>query len=348
MNATCDVGRRRLLWIPRVLFLACVGISIGGAAERNERWGGAPIFFSYYASWNARADTSSASDEVLSDLPPEIGIVALAFARPDMTFLGESLSGSGLEMPYKTTVLITSIQKLRRRNPHVKILVSIGGESYTAWQRLDAKAIAGFVKTLGLDGIDIDFEPLSPNCHAVGARITCDTDPLLTRVVASLRAALPRPLVLSLSVVNVGAYGEKAWRNSKPVGSESYGLDLAVLRDPSFAAQIDLISIMAYDAGPSYRPDEALAAIRSYFEGPILVGFTPPPEAWGGHRYSTREVDTVLRNALNHGGAGAMLFSIGKPAPQNPSLESPDAARLIDTISSVICTPRSNGAPRQK
>jgi len=52
---------------------------------------------------------------------------------------------------------------------------------------------------------------------------------------------------------------------------------------------LDIINIMAYDAGPTFRPLEAYAAYRSYFPGSILIGLTSPPEAWGGHEYSLAE-----------------------------------------------------------
>jgi chitinase len=345
----CVIGRHGLLCLALVLVLVRGDLAAGEALDSARAQPG-PALMAYYASWSARADADTAIDEKLSQLAPEIGIVALAFAKPDMAFPATSLSNSGLETPYEANVLIRSLQKLRGRNPRTKILVSIGGATYANWETLNSKAIAQFVETLGLDGVDIDFEPHSPNCRAVDARIVCDSDELLRRVVATLRADLPRSAVLSLAVANVGAYGEGAWRNSKPVGSETYGLNLAVLRDPTLAAQIDVVTVMAYDAGADYRPNEAIAAVRSYFRGPILVGFTPPPEAWGGHSYSTGEVASVLRRGLADGASGAMLFSIGKASRPNPTPASPDASMMLETICSIIRERQTDSAanPRRK
>jgi chitinase len=294
------------------------------------------MLLAYYPSWSAKIEPSGAFDAGLANLTSKVHIVALAFVRPDAAYSGGDLAAAGLETPYGRDALKASIRKLRRSNPHVKVLASVGGATYANWEKLDAANIAHLVRDLGLDGIDVDFEPHSPNCRRSGKGVVCDSDDLSLQIIRSLRAALPRPAMLAVSLVNVGAYGEGHWAAAKPAGSRTYGLNLAMLRDAASMKEIDLVSIMAYDAGPSYRPEEALAAVQHSYKGPILMGFTPPPEAWGGHRYSTAEIVDQLQNALRKGAAGAMLFSIGKATDGPPSPASPDSAMMIETISTVL------------
>lgn len=51
-----------------------------------------------------------------------------------------------------------AIALLKRRNPRTRVLVSVGGATYNGWNRLNATAIAAFVRVFGLDGVDVDYE----------------------------------------------------------------------------------------------------------------------------------------------------------------------------------------------
>jgi len=78
---------------------------------------------------------------------------------------------------------------------------------------------------------------------------------------------------------------------------------------------------MAYDVGTDYNALEGLQAFQHYYSGRILLGFTPPPEAWGHHSYSRQDVTALLQTAIAKGAAGAMLFSLRKgvgPGAFNP------------------------------
>ncbi len=54
------------------------------------------------------------------------------------------------------------------------------------------------VNEFGLDGVDIDFEA-TPQCsfNADRTAVTCDTDASIIRAIRELRAALPRPKIVS-------------------------------------------------------------------------------------------------------------------------------------------------------
>jgi chitinase len=292
----------------------------------------------YYQTWSAEVGPTSL-DETLVNLPAGLTEVLLAFVRPDIAYAGNlDLRNTGLEVPYPGSVLKASLAALKARLPGIKILISIGGEQYTNWHKLDREAIKRFVRDFELDGVDLDFEPPSPNCENRTGRVSCESASTLFEVVKSARSALPRPYMVWLTATNTGAYGEGAWRAKPPTGSPSYGAFVPLLRDRRYSAMLDIINIMAYDAGPTFRPLEAYAAYRSYFPGSILIGLTSPPEAWGGHEYSVAEAVGTIKAAIERGAEGAVVFAIGKLPPGHPSPVTPGVG---DIITALIQTVRS-------
>lgn len=292
----------------------------------------------YYQTWSAEVGPTSL-DETLVNLPDGLTEVLLAFVRPDIAYAGDlDLRNTGLEVPYSGSVLKASLAALKARLPGIKILISIGGEQYTNWDKLDREAIKRFVRDFELDGVDLDFEPASPKCQNRTGRVSCESDSTLFEVVKSARSALPRPYMLWLTATSTGAYGEGARRAQPPTGSPSYGAFVPLLRDRRYSAMLDTINIMAYDAGPTFRPLEAYAAYRSYFPGSILIGLTSPPEAWGGHEYSVAEAVGTIKAAMERGAGGAVVFAIGKQPPSHPSPVTPGVG---DIITALIQTVRS-------
>jgi chitinase len=267
-------------------------------------------FAAYFESWIS--NTGDNFDTDLINVPKGVTIVMLAFIRPDAQYSGNlELSGTGLEFGYSGPTLRNSILELRKRNPSVEVFLSIGGESYIRWDKLNVAGIARFVRDFELDGVDIDFEPPDPGCVQTSTSISCRTDPLLQRTVNELRRDLPKPVRLSLTSGATGAFGDGEWKYSGPTGGPDYGTMVQFLRSPA-AREIDFVNIMAYDAGEEYDPLEGLEAFQHYYSGPILLGFSPPPEAWGDHAYSKKELKDILETAMTRGAAGAMLFSLRK------------------------------------
>ncbi|MDR7037740.1 hypothetical protein J2X36_002491 [Methylobacterium sp. BE186] len=315
--------------------LAALVMTAGAAAAAPT---GRPVHLgAYYASWAAEAGSASGLDDRLAGVPAGVTEVFLAFMRPDATYSGNlDLTGTGLQVPYPGPVLKASIEALRARSPGIRILVSVGGEEYANWRGFDARTIRRVVEDLGLDGVDLDFEPADPKCRQRSGQMSCDSDALLLDVVEAARAALPRPIALWLTATNTGAYGEGAWSEARPIGGPTYGAFLPLLRDPGRRALLDGLSIMAYDAGPTYRPLDAYAAYRSRFEGPILIGFTSPPEAWGGHVYTLPKAVETVRSAMRKGANGAMVWAIGKEAPSDPGPERPGPDDLITALIQAV------------
>ncbi|ACL57964.1 glycosyl hydrolase family 18 protein [Methylobacterium nodulans] len=311
--------------------LAALAITTGAASATPRPQ---PVHLAtYYATWSAEAGPISGLDDKLAGVPSGVTEVLIAFMKPDAIYSGNlDLAGTGIEVPYSGPVLKASLEALRARIPGIKVLVSVGGEQYANWSRFNPGAIRRFIEDFGLDGIDLDFEPTAPSCRSLSGHISCGSDALLREVVEAARTALPRPLAVWLTATNTGAYGEGVWREARPTGGPTYGAFLPLLRDAGRRVLLDGISIMAYDAGPSYRPLEAYAAYRSHFEGPILIGFTSPPEAWGGHVYSVAETIETFRSAVKLGANGAMVFAIGKEPPTAPSPTTPSPDHLIAAL----------------
>ncbi|PSC67018.1 chitinase [Micractinium conductrix] len=222
----------------------------------------------------------SAATHRLATLPAYVDLVYLSFMYPDATYTGGvTWAGTGIQFSSDPAVVKGAVALLKQRNPRTKVLVAVGGATYTAWDKLNAASIKRFVDEFGLDGVDIDYEPSSAGCSfppAVPA-VRCSIDAEFTRVVTALRSAFPAPRYLLTSAVwSIGAYGQGAWVNSQPQGDHT-GQSVNMLS--AFGDQLDILNVMSYDAGPTYKPKEALDAYRSLFKGRILMGVEVPPES---------------------------------------------------------------------
>jgi chitinase len=274
----------------------------------------------YLDSWDEPA-TQSAALSVLASLPAYITVVDLAFARPDLAYPCKlDLSGTGLEFKYSGQVLHDAIALLRARNPDTHVLLSVGGSSYRNWSHLDERAVARLVHDLDADGVDIDFEPANPGClSGPDQRIRCYTDSAWRRLVTRFRQVLARPYLLTAPVWSVGAYGEGAFRTARP-NSPYTGVMLGFLRS-SEAAQLDLICIDAYDAGPRFRPLVAFQAYRSVWPGALALGLEVQSAAGSGPFYTAAEATALAREVAKDPKGGMMTY---------PLLATPNGPGSVD------------------
>ena len=282
----------------------------------------------YHESWWERAGTAG-PQLTLAQIPPSVDIVALAFAKPDLVYPGGlDLRATGLEYRTDGRVVRDAIAALHRRNPRVRVLLSVGGAAYTGWDRLDENAVARLAADLAVDGIDIDYEPPKPDCRAGPA---CTSDPAWRGYVRRLRQILPRPALLSVSAWSVGAYGQGRWTDAVPP-SPWFGSMVNLLRSPE-AGLLDLVSIAAYGAGPRYRPTEAFAAYRSLWPGPLLLGIEGPPATGGGPPATASMARQVAIQVSTDPRGGLMVYSwLGRPADAAPPAGLPLAASACRTF----------------
>ena len=138
-------------------------------------------------------------------------------------------------------------------------------------------------------GADLDYEPTNSNCAVTSTGVTCATDAESVDVTAKLRAALPKgQYLLSTASWHVGMYGEGLFKASKPLSAYT-GVNLAMAKSPA-GQQLDLISIMAYDAGntasgstgfdwaESYRAHRAIWKTQA-----VAIGVFPVGGGLGGY-----------------------------------------------------------------
>lgn len=284
----------------------------------------------YYESW-AEKYTENPFETHLANLPPYITFVMISFMKPDTTYTsGVTFEGTGLGFSSPPQVIKDAIQLLKEKNPDTKVYISVGGATYTNFVQMNTEGILQFALEFGLDGIDLDFEPVAPGCRAnLYGVISCESDEVYIQTVRMLRAAMPLELDLSAAVWNVGAYGEGAYANSQPQGGYT-GVSINMLRSVGNSS-ISWIGIMAYDAGTSYNPKEAFDAYSQLYSGPIYLGMQVAPESWGGHVLSMPEVTDLSMYSKSHGGAGMMLWALQKRA-----LEGPDATQISQRVCEVF------------
>ncbi|MFE7480548.1 hypothetical protein [Streptomyces sp. NPDC057552] len=270
----------------------------------------------------------------LANLPAYVSTVILCFMRPDAQYKGGcSFEGTGIEFSYEPAVVRDAVSLLRARHPGVEVLVGIGGPTYVNWSGLNVTAIADFVSTFGLDGVDVHYEPGIPESVPSGDGDASSTDGEYVRAVSALSDGLPAKSTLSVSTLPVGAYGEGQWVSSQPISAYT-GVSLALLRS-EVSEKITRLNIMAYDASTAYSPLEALAAYRHYFTGPILLGIQVAPEAWpqegapNAHVITLPEVEALANGVKAQGGGGMFLGSVFKQA----KVGTPDS----NEISKQIC-----------
>jgi chitinase len=286
---------------------------VGGAPGADGSAPTGKLFVGYFQTWSEGWAADGASTK-LAKLPSYVNVVNLSFMQPDTTYVSgsTSLTGTGVTPPYDGPTLKAAIAALHKNQPGTKVYISVGGATYYNWAGIKVQNIAAFVSDFGIDGVDIDYEPGIASCTVAQGKVTCPSDAEFIGVVKSMRAALPRPKLLSIAAFSVGAYGEGAWANATPASTDT-GIVLGVLKDAAAAAALDLVNVMSYDAGPTYDPIQALAAYRNYFKGPIAMGIEVPPEAWGGHVYTIAEIDALADAVNSSGAAGLMLWSIQRP-----------------------------------
>lgn len=278
----------------------------------------------YYETWMARA-TWTPETYSLAVIPGYVNTIPIAFAKPDASYTSGSFSGTGLDFTPAFSLVKASVGIAQAKGQ--KILLSVGGATYQNFAKINVPALIGIVKDLGLDGIDLDFEPSGGGCSNLNtAQLSCPTDAPLINIITQLRAGLDtiRPgMTLSAAVWSIGAYGTVNYPTSKygPVGANS-GIWVNPLKQ--VGNKFNEIYLMSYDAGvytptgtkcptgtaACYDPSAALLAYKSIFNGPVYQGIEVPPEAWGGNILTPSKAVDLVSTAAKAGGAGTMLWAL--------------------------------------
>ena len=124
--------------------------------------------------------------------------------------------------------------------------------------------------------------------------MACATDAQFVSVIRALRAALPRPYLLTTAAWSIGAYGQGAWLGAQPQGDHT-GMSVNPLRQAG--GLLDQLNVMSYDASAAYDPKA-----RAHGGG----------GSWGG-------VGGCVRGGAGQTGAGCqhtpLCTLIGPPCP---------------------------------
>lgn len=259
--------------------------------------------------------SSSAATSRLASVACYVTHILLSFIKPDAAFHPDqpSLAAMGLEFSSSPAVVRDAVAALKARCPCTRVLAAVGGATYNNWGALNTDAIVRAVQWLGLDGVDVDYE-VTPSCthHPATDSITCSTDTQLITAIRALRAALPRPYLLTAATFSVGAYGVGAYTAAQPQ-SVYTGMWVNPLRQAGDA--LDRVLVMSYDAGPQpagYDPRVAFAAYRALYPGPIHMGVEIPPEAWGGNVLTLPMLHDYNTHFRAAGAQGVMLWALQK------------------------------------
>jgi len=261
-----------------------------------------------------------------------MNMVALSFVRPDASYPGRlDLKGTGLQYGFPGAVLRDAIALLKQRQPETRVLLAVGGANYANWGGLNLDAIVRLVRDLGADGVDLDYEPEVPGCSVrPPGRVRCLSDAAWQDLVARFRSAFPRPLLLTVPGWSIGAYGEEAFQNAQPRGPYT-GSMLNLLRSPQ-AQAIDLVSIMAYEGGPTFDPWQAYQAYRQVWSGPLALGVQVPPSQLGGPTYTVPLAEQLARKVAQDANGGMMLYPLlGRP-PGTIGPDNPDGRLLSQAL----------------
>lgn len=284
----------------------------------------------YFQSWSSGWASSGAALD-LSKLPAPINVVFLSFIKPNCTYVkgSNTFTGTGLDFSSDFSVVKEAIQILRKRN--VVVMLSAGGATYP-FTGFNPRAVVDFANDLGVDGIDIDWEP-----HG-GAQ----EGHLLGPIISSVRNIYPTGLI-SIAAFSIGAYGAGDFSNAAPSGQNT-GMCIPGLQ--SNGKDLDFICLMSYDASPAYDPVTAYRAYRSYYNGPILIGAEVPPEAWGGHVITLSEVERYCRGVVADKNVGGGLFVWSYQKSGEPSsISIINTANRIFTQSSPVPVPPTTTPP---
>jgi chitinase len=276
----------------------------------------------YFPTWYENQNASSVKNAKLAHVSSSVNVLNISFILPGAVYKGDGdLSETGLD--YDSDLFKASLAKLKSRNHALKVLLSVGGFK-ADWSKINADDIARMVKDYKLDGVDIDYEPIFPICLSVIGIDHCITDGKYEKIIKTLRAALPRPLILSAAVWGTGAYGGDQ-RGQGP-HSQYSGELVHVLKD--VGGYLDLINIMAYNCTPKLKPMDSLKAYQELFDGAITVGVQTPPE-WGGHVLSVAELHDIGAAAADDQAAGIMIWPSPPPPKDSDWIDLPTTLKTI-------------------
>jgi chitinase len=327
--------------IKNSVFIGIASISLAlNAAPIHKKQEDSKRFVGYFETWSDPWQSDGAKTQ-LANIPSYMNYVNLSFVKPDLNYVKGSydLANTGIQFSYSSDALKDAMAALRKSHPGTKIILAVGGATYTNWAHYNLQAVQDLVSDFGFDGVDIDYEPEVPQCglQKDDNQIHCATDKEFIEIVHATRQALPHPYLVTIAGWSIGAYGEGQWEQSKPQGDHT-GQNIQLLRQAG--GDIDMVNVMSYDASNDFDAKEALAAYRHFYSGAINMGVEVPVESWSGHVYKISEVEALTHAVISESegsgkSPGMMLWSVQK-TPSHPSVDFPSANMMAKSICEIF------------
>jgi len=319
------VSARRALF---QVMCCAAGVALASPAGAADR-----ALVGYYPSWlcgtPALADCDPAAD--LAGLSPALTHVVLAFAQPDFSWDGASWNGTGLQFRKPPAAMKPAIGALRKRG--LRVLLAVGGEKYVNWAPLAAearqpgpitRALADAVTSLGLDGLDVDYE-----ADGAGPQQIAESGDAIRAMHRAVTLA-GSGRMLTLAAWSTGAdctpqTGLEACAGKATLWPGRAGRERLLFRDRTLLDSLTMIDVMAYDAGTEkFDPVTAYALYRELVPRRVVVniGFETSPEGWGNGELVAGAADALCPGSLtaaNQFGAGVGLpYSVERLITHGP------------------------------
>jgi hypothetical protein len=287
-------------------------LTVGQVANPNGRY-----YAGYYPTWSdnwftvtnwdgtKKSDNDIYNASNFAKVPGVYTHVMVAFAQPNFTWGGmaaNSWSGTGINFnatPADIKEVIRILHILKKR-----VVLAVGGATYNSWSALAAEAgatgsptkgaLTQFMRDMGIDGLDVDFEIAGADSATVSQYASA---------IQAMREATDAAGAGHLLTVAAWSTGSDyiAGTQSDPgypgtlsywggsAGRERLAFKYTVVSGPLAGRKIgtlfDVVDIMAYDAQTyHYDPVTAFDQYRAIVPSTTVVslGLEIPPEGWAG------------------------------------------------------------------
>jgi hypothetical protein len=258
----------------------------------------------YLESW------ACSSSLQLTKIEKPIDTIFLSFVKPFNSYKRgqNSFSGTGLDFNLDFASVKNAVAFLKQKG--MQVLLAIGGATYP-FDNYQPYACADLMNDLGLDGIDIDWEPV--NGYAERSK--------LGPILQVSREAIGPTKLMTMAGFSTGCFDPNSYDKYR-------GLNIDGIK--SHGHLLNWINIMAYDAGKEYNVLDGYASYKKYFPKTVAVGFQVGKQGWGDALLTLQDVEKVCKSMDK--GDGCFVWAYFKSGP-------PSATDVCQVASTALSRP---------